>query len=241
MALLYIAVMRRWTVGIALALAVVVALATSGYYLVNSRSFQLAGRLVERIDTTEKIVALTLDDGPGPLAPDVLQILAEAGVPATFYLNGRDLAAHPASGRAIAAAGHEIGNHTYSHRRMVFVSPDTVAEEVQRTDDEIRRTGYTGPITFRPPYGKKLWMLPKYLADHDRTTVTWDVEPDSAQDANADQIVAETVDAVRPGSIILLHVMYEGRAASRAAIPRIVAALRADGYRFVTASDLITR
>ncbi|HET6735289.1 polysaccharide deacetylase family protein [Mycobacterium sp.] len=231
--------MRRWTLGIALALAVVVALTTSGYYLVNSRSFQLAGRLVERIDTTEKIVALTLDDGPGPLAPDVLQILAEAGVQATFYLNGRDLAAHPDSGRAIAAAGHEIGNHTYSHRRMVFVSPDTVAEEVQRTDDEIRRTGYGGPITFRPPYGKKLWTLPKYLADHDRTTVTWDVEPDSANDASADQIVAETVDAVRPGSIILLHVMYEGRAASRAAIPRIVAALRSDGYRFVTVSDLI--
>lgn len=241
MVLLYIAVMRRWTIGVALALAVVVALAISGYYLVNSRSFQLAGRLVERIDTTEKIVALTLDDGPGPLAPDVLQILAEAGVPATFYLNGRDLAAHRESGRAIAAAGHEIGNHTYSHRRMVFVSPDTVAQEVQRTDDEIRRTGYRGPITFRPPYGKKLWTLPTYLADHDRTTVTWDVEPDSAQHANADQIVAETVDAVRPGSIILLHVMYEGRAASRAAIPRIVAALRADGYRFVTVSDLITR
>jgi peptidoglycan-N-acetylglucosamine deacetylase len=233
--------MRRWTFGIALALAVVVALTTSGYWLVNSRSFQLAGRLLERIDTTEKIVALTLDDGPGPMSPDVLRILAEVGVPATFYLNGRDLAAHPDSGKAIAAAGHEIGNHTYSHRRMVFVSPDTVAEEVQRTDDEIRRTGYRGPITFRPPYGKKLWTLPKYLADHDRTTVTWDIEPDSADDANADQIVAETVDAVRPGSIILLHVMYEGRAASRAAIPPIVAALRSDGYRFVTVSDLIAR
>jgi peptidoglycan/xylan/chitin deacetylase (PgdA/CDA1 family) len=67
------------------------------------------------------------------------------------------------------------------------------------------------------------------------------VEPDSAQDASADQIVAEAVDAVRPGSIILLHVMYEGRAASRTAIPRIVDELRADGYRFVTVSDLIAR
>jgi peptidoglycan/xylan/chitin deacetylase (PgdA/CDA1 family) len=64
---------------------------------------------------------------------------------------------------------------------------------------------------------------------------------DSAENASADQTVAETVDAVRPGSIILLHVMYEGRTASRAAIPRIVAELRADGYRFVTVSDLISR
>ena len=230
--------MRRWTLGVVLALVV---LAVGGYYLANSRSFQLAGRLVARIDTTEKLVALTLDDGPTTLAPDVLRILADADVLATFYLNGRDLAAHPDFGSAIAAAGHEIGNHTYSHRRMVFVSPDTVAAEVENTDDEIRRTGYQGPITFRPPYGKKLWTLPKYLSDHDRTTVTWDVEPDSAENASADQTVAETVDAVRPGSIILLHVMYEGRTASRAAIPRIVAELRADGYRFVTVSDLISR
>jgi peptidoglycan/xylan/chitin deacetylase (PgdA/CDA1 family) len=233
--------MRRWTIGIVLALVVVLVVAVGGYYLVNSRSFQLAGRLVERIDTAEKAVALTLDDGPTRLTPDVLRILAAADVPVTFYLNGRDLAAHRDFGRAIAAAGHEIGNHTYSHRRMVFVSPDAVAEEVQGTDDEIRRTGYRGPITFRPPYGKKLWTLPKFLADHDRTTVTWDVEPDSAQNADANAIVAQTIDAVRPGSIILLHVMYEGRSASREAIPRIVAALRADGYRFVKVSDLIAR
>jgi peptidoglycan-N-acetylglucosamine deacetylase len=216
-------------------------LAVGGYFLMNSRSFQLAGRLVDRTDMSDKVVALTLDDGPTALAPHVLRILADADVAATFYLNGRDLAARPDLGRAIAAAGHEIGNHTYSHRRMVFVSPRTVAAEVEWTDEEIRRTGYRGPITFRPPYGKKLWTLPKYLSEHGRTTVTWDVEPDSARDANADQIVAETVDAVRPGSIILLHVMHEGRAASRAAIPRIVDELRADGYRFVTVSDLITR
>jgi peptidoglycan-N-acetylglucosamine deacetylase len=233
--------MRRWAAGIGLVLAVTMVLAVGGYFLTNSRSFQLAGRLVDRTDTSDKVVALTLDDGPTALAPDVLRILADADVAATFYLNGRDLAARPDLGRAIAAAGHEIGNHTYSHRRMVFVTPRTVAAEVERTDEEIRRTGYRGPITFRPPYGKKLWTLPKYLSEHGRTTVTWDVEPDSARDANADQIVAETVDAVRPGSIILLHVMHEGRAASRAAIPRIVDELRADGYRFITVSDLITR
>jgi peptidoglycan/xylan/chitin deacetylase (PgdA/CDA1 family) len=233
--------MRRWAAGIGLVLAVTMVLAVGGYFLMNSRSFQLAGRLVDRTDMSDKVVALTLDDGPTALAPDVLRILAAADVAATFYLNGRDLAARPDLGRAIAAAGHEIGNHTYSHRRMVFVTPRTVAAEVERTDEEIRRTGYRGPITFRPPYGKKLWTLPKYLSEHGRTTVTWDVEPDSVRDANADQIVAETVDAVRPGSIILLHVMHEGRAASRAAIPRIVDELRADGYRFVTVSDLITR
>lgn len=227
-------------IGSALGLAAVLVVATGGYFLMNSRTYQLAGRLVDRVDTGEKVVALTLDDGPSDRAEEVLDLLAAADIPATFYLNGRDLAARPDLGRAIAEAGHEIGNHTYNHRRMVLVSPATVADEVERTDTEIRRTGYQGDITFRPPYGKKLWTLPDYLSDHDRTTVTWDVEPE-AGNSSAEAIVAAAVEQVRPGSIILLHTMFGGGAASRAAIGPIVAKLRADGYRFVTVSELIAR
>ena len=208
------------------------------YVLMNSRSFQLAGRLVDRVPISDKLVALTLDDGPSERTREVLDILSAAGIPATFYLMGHELAAHPERGRAIVAAGHELGNHTYTHRRMVLVSPATVAEEIERTDTEIRRTGYRGPITFRPPNGKKLWTLPKYLSEHDRTTVTWDVEPESEHSSVAG-IVRATLDSVRPGSIILLHTMYTSRAASRAAIPRMVAQLSADGYRFVTVSELL--
>jgi peptidoglycan/xylan/chitin deacetylase (PgdA/CDA1 family) len=219
-------------------LTTVVAVTAGGYELMNSRSFQLAGQLVDRVDTPERLVALTLDDGPSGATPEVLRILSDAHAPATFYLNGAELAANPAAGKAIADAGHEIGNHTYSHRRMVPVSSSTVAAEIERTDDEIRKTGYRGPITFRPPYGKKLFALPKYLSEHGRTTIMWDTEPDSAGNLTVDEIVSETVASVRPGSIILLHVMFDGRSASRAAIPRIVDRLRADGYRFVTVSEL---
>ncbi|WP_454196228.1 polysaccharide deacetylase family protein [Nocardia sp. Marseille-Q1738] len=232
--------LRRWLIGSVPVLVVVVLLATGTYYLMNARTFQLAGHVVSRVNTDAKVVALTLDDGPTNRAPEVLKVLADAQVPATFYLNGRDLAAHPEHGTAIAAAGHEIGNHTYSHRRMVFVTPGTVRDEVERTDAEIMKTGYVGPITFRPPYGKKLLMLPRYLAEHDRVTVMWDVEPDSGKNATADGIVAETIDKVRPGSIILLHVMH-GSTATLDAIPRIVAELRSAGYHFVTVTDLMSR
>ncbi|MCT7656899.1 polysaccharide deacetylase family protein [Mycobacterium sp. CPCC 205710] len=230
--------MRRWTIAVAVTL-VILLVAAGGYQLMNARSFQLGGRLIDRVDTTERLVALTLDDGPTAATPEVLEILSAARVPATFYLNGRDLAERPAAGAAIARSGHEIGNHTYSHRRMVLVSPATVAAEVERTDEQIRRTGYRGPITFRPPYGKKLWTLPNYLSTHDRTTVMWDVEPDSANEPTAEQIVSATIDSVRPGSIILMHVMFDGRVASRAAIRALVDRLRSDGYRFVTVSELI--
>ncbi|MGW4742857.1 polysaccharide deacetylase family protein [Nocardia xishanensis] len=231
--------LRRLSVGFALALVLVVLVAVGTYFLMNSRTYQVAGRLVDRVDTADKVVALTLDDGPSDNAPEVLKVLADAGITATFYLNGRDLAARPDTGRAIAAAGHEIGNHTYNHRRMVFVSDETVRAEIEDTDAEIAKTGYRGPITFRPPYGKKLWSLPEYLADHDRTTVMWDVEPDSGKVATTDEVVRETVAEVRPGSIILLHVMSNPD--SLAAIPRIVAELRADGYTFLPVSQLLTR
>lgn len=169
----------------------------------------------------------------------MLKALADAGIPATFYLIGSELAAHPPQGAAIAQAGNEIGNHSYTHRRMILVGPGTVREEIERTDAEIAKTGYLGEITVRPPNGKKLIGLPMYLSQHDRTTVMWDVEPDSGTRASTDEIVDETLAQVRPGSIILLHVMYESGASSLAAIPRIAAGLKAQGYTFVTISDLV--
>ncbi|WP_330250765.1 polysaccharide deacetylase family protein [Nocardia sp. NBC_00565] len=233
--------LRKSLIGGALFIAVVVLLGVGTYYLMNSRTYQLAGRIVHRVETDDKVVALTIDDGPSAKYPEVLKVLADAQIPATFYLIGEDLAAQPAAGRAIAQAGHELGNHSYTHRRMVFVSADTVRDELERTDAEIAKTGYQGPITFRPPFGKKLWALPKYLSDHDRTTVTWDVEPDSGKVASTDEIVAETVAKVRPGSIVLLHVWSDQGAASLAAIPRVVSELRSRGYSFVTVSNLIAR
>ncbi|MFC9663143.1 polysaccharide deacetylase family protein [Nocardia sp. NPDC127606] len=231
--------MRRWLVGGIVGVVVVSAVLAGLYVLMNSRSYQVAGRLVDRVETDEKVVALTFDDGPTARTPDVLRTLAELQVPATFYLVGEDLAAHPEYGAAIVGAGHEIGNHSYSHRRMVLVSGDTVRAEIERTDTEIRRAGYPGPISFRPPYGKKLWTLPHYLADHDRTSVTWDVEPDSAGGASREAIVGDALSETRPGSIILLHVMYGPE--SLAAVPEIVRGLRAQGYRFVTVSELLAR
>lgn len=220
-------------------LVVAMTVLAGGYRVMNSRTFALTGQLVHRVDTSAKVVALTFDDGPTSHTPGLLRMLDDAGVKATFYLTGAELTATPQFGAAIAAAGHEIGNHSYTHRRMVLTSPATIADEIERTDAAILATGYQGPITFRPPYGKKLWTLPRYLSTHDRTTITWDVEPDSATDAGPDAIVDETVSQTRPGSIILLHAMYDSRQASRAAVPRIIGELRSAGYRFVTVSELL--
>ncbi|MFF2549693.1 polysaccharide deacetylase family protein [Nocardia sp. NPDC058058] len=234
--------MRRRLFPVSVLGPVILLLTAAGLYvLMNSRTYQVAGRIVPRVDTDRPVVALTLDDGPTERTPQLLKALADAGIPATFYLIGSELAAHPEQGAAIARAGHEIGNHTYTHRRMILVGPGTVRDEIERTDAEIAKTGYAGTITVRPPNGKKLLGLPMYLSDHDRTTVMWDVEPDSGKRPTTEQIVTETLARVRPGSIILLHAMYESGAASLAAIGPIAAGLKARGYTFVTISDLLAK
>ena len=154
---------------------------------------------------------------------------------------GADAAAHPAALRALVAAGEEIGNHSYNHRRLVFVSTTTVRHEVDAADAVIRTAGYTGPITFRPPYAKKLLSYPFEMASAGRTTVMWDLEPDSMSDISSDPqaMTQYVVDGVQPGSIIELHPWGEGNEATRTALPLIMAALRQRGYSFVTVSELL--
>ncbi|MFG1643123.1 polysaccharide deacetylase family protein [Amycolatopsis sp. NPDC049252] len=231
---------RKWTIGLASALVVVLVGAYALLQVADSRTFQFFGTLVNRVDTTEKVVALTFDDGPDPAgAHTILDTLKSRQVPATFFLIGREIAAHPDLAHDIAAAGHEIGNHSFSHDRMIGVTPAWVADEVEATDALIRTTGYSGDIFFRPPNSKKLLALPHYLASHGRTTITCDVEPDSAGLPDTATITATTLAQARPGSIILLHAMYASRAQTRRAIGPILDGLKQRGFRFVTVSQLL--
>ena len=208
----------------------------------RSRTFQFFGEIIPRVDTSQKIVALTFDDGPTPEATDqILAILSEMNVRATFFVTGAELEQNLEQGKKLVAAGHQLGNHSYSHVRMFFVTPSFVKQEIESTDKLIRETGYQGDIHFRPPYGKKLFTLPYYLWKHRRKSITWDVEPDSYPEiaADANKIVEHVLANVRPGSIIILHVMYPNRRESMKSVKMIVEGLRAQGYSFKTVSELI--
>jgi peptidoglycan/xylan/chitin deacetylase (PgdA/CDA1 family) len=213
------------------------------FQLARSRTVQLFGRIVPRVETRERLVALTFDDGPAPEPlEEVLSVLASRGVRSTFFVNGANLARHPGLGRRLVAAGHELGNHTYAHERMVLKSPAFIRSEVERTDALIRAAGQDGAIAFRPPFGWKLVGLPWYLARTGRTTVTWDVDADAPPAGHdAQRIVAACLPRVRPGSIVLLHPWYSGRAPSRQALPLLVDRLQADGFRLVTVRELLAR
>ena len=233
--------MRKTYLALAFAL-VALGGAAALWQLSKSRTFQFFGRIVPRVETSQRLVALTFDDGPTrKQTAEVLRLLGERGVRATFFVTGGELEQNMEAGRDIVAAGHELGNHSYSHERMLLVTPSYVRREVERTDELIRAAGHTGEIHFRPPYGKKLLALPLYLSRHDRKTITWDVEPDSelAPDADAAAVARHVVGRTRPGSIILLHVMYPSRAQTLKAVPPIIEGLEREGFRFVTVSELV--
>ncbi|MBL9005127.1 MAG: polysaccharide deacetylase family protein [Myxococcales bacterium] len=214
------------------------------WQLSRSREFQLLGQSVARVEGARKTVALTIDDGPTAAHTEqVLAILRQYGVRATFFVIGSELERNLDGGRAIVRDGHELGNHTYSHRRMLGSSLTFIKDELETTDRLIRAVGYQGPIYFRPAYGKRFILLPYYLRMTHRTSVLWDIEPESYPDiaGSRERIVQHVLDHVRPGSIILLHVMYDSRAASRAALPDIIKGLQSRGYELVTISSLLAR
>lgn len=226
-----------------LALMLVLILIVIGFWqLSSSRNFQVTGELISRVNTDERLIALTFDDGPTQKHTDsVLAILDEHNVKATFFVTGREVETFPDETIKIMAAGHELGNHSWSHPRMVLKSPAFVAEEIEKTDAALRAIGYKENILFRPPYGKKLLVLPWYLQKTDRTSVTWDIEPETWPEVakSSETIAAHVLDEAQPGSIILLHVMYDSREESRKALPAIIKGLKDKGYTFVTVSDLI--
>ena len=154
---------------------------------------------------------------------------------------GGDLARDPRLGRRLVEAGHELGNHTYSHDHMILKSQAFIRREIEATDALIAASGQRTPSCFRAPFCWKLFGLPWYLARTDRTSLTWDVEPvgDLDPKATSVQIASDVLARARPGSIILLHVWYGRNAAARSAIPTIVDGLQARGYRLLTVSELL--
>jgi peptidoglycan/xylan/chitin deacetylase (PgdA/CDA1 family) len=234
--------MRRAIAVTAVIIVMILGVAVAGRQIARSRTFQFFSRPVARVATTDSVVALTFDDGPTTARVDsLLEMLSARRVKATFFLIGNEIATAPAAARALVAAGHEIGNHTYTHDHMIFRTTGTYRAEITRTDSLLRDAGARDPIFFRPPYCYKLIGLPYVLWRMGRTTVTWDIEPESfpAVARTSDGIARHALSRVRPGSIILLHPWYPSGAATRAAVPMLIDSLRARGYSIETVSGLL--
>lgn len=203
----------------------------------NSRTYQLFGGLTKQVETNQKVVALTFDDGPTDNVNQILPLLKKYNAKATFFLIGEEIERHPEEAIKIAEGGHQIGNHTYSHNRMIFKTLSYCKEEIEKTDQLIRNAGYQGEIDVRPPNGKKLIGFPYYLNKHNRDTITWNIEPDSYYSTVSDKVNYVT-EHIKSGSIILMHPMYDETGKELQTIEGVLQALSTEGYAFITVNEL---
>lgn len=228
--------MRPWTI-----VASVILIALLGAWRASkAECWQLVGDVVCRVETDRKIVALSFDDGPTREGVDaVLRELDKRNVKATFFLIGDRMAKFPGIAERLQAAGHELGNHSFSHKRMIGSSQTHYRREIARTDALLRQAGATNPSLFRPPFGKRLIGLPLAVEDAGYRTIMWDVADDLAHHPEPQDYARDIVSRVRPGSIILIHPMYYHNSVERAALPLVLDALLEKGYRIVPVGKLL--
>ena len=182
-------------------------------------------------------VALTFDDGPYPKYTErLLAILDDENIRATFFVIGQDVDKYPELLKLIVAKGHQVGNHTYFHSRLVGLSEEKILLEIERTQNLINQSGYKGEFLFRPPGGKIGSRARKIIEEKGYTIVLWTVLPkDHEYDATKDKIIQRVKDNIKDRGIILLH---QGRPETIAALPEIIRQLKSEGYQFVPVSLL---
>lgn len=178
---------------------------------------------------------MTFDDGPGPSTGRLLDILAAERVPATFYVVGSSVERRPGLVARMAAEGHQVGNHTFTHPVLTALTPAQITAEIRRTDAAIRAAGAV-PSTVRPPYGALNDSVLAALAPMPGAgSVRWSVDTLDWQHRSPARTLAEVKAAAAPGGIVLMH---DSHATSVDAVPSVIAWLRAQGYVFVTVDQL---
>lgn len=198
-------------------------------------------RLIQKGNTTEKIVALTFDDGSdGTNIDSILSVLSKHNVKATFFLTGSGASNHQQKITNITNQGHDIGNHSYSHPYFTKISPTETKSQLQRTENIIRET--TGKSTkplFRPPYGDYNSTVLQRVGDAGYThTIMWTIDTIDWTGNSANAIVQRVLTGITPGSIILMHT-GAGATGTLSALPTVITRLKAMGYRFVTVSQML--
>jgi peptidoglycan/xylan/chitin deacetylase (PgdA/CDA1 family) len=185
----------------------------------------------------KKYVALTFDDGPHhSLTPEILNILREEGAKGTFFVVGNRAETYPDLISQIAAEGHDIGNHTWNHLSLAKNTTETGLKSLRKTNDLI--TGLTGKRCniVRPPYGATSARVRSMLQDNGWHQILWDSDSRDWQNKNPDVILYRVMKSLEPGGIILFHDIHPGAAKM---LPTLIRALKSEGYRCVTISELI--
>ena len=187
----------------------------------------------KNIAADDKVVALTFDDGPSKYTASILDVLKKYEACATFFVVGNRVPFYGDVLRRTLEEGNEIGNHSYDHKLLTRLSKEDFQDEVNKTQDAIKKaTGFT-PTLFRPTYGGYTNTLKSYT---DLRFVLWDVDSRDWEVKSKDKILKNVLPNVKSGSIILMH---DGLKYGLNALEDIIKDLKDKGYKFVTISELL--
>lgn len=227
-------------------LVIVVAVAAFSYYACAVPSSEIFRPVMVRGPADGRRIVVSLDDGPSsPFTEQILDILREKKVPATFFVCGANVERYPDIVKRIVRDGHTLGNHTYSHPALAFRTPAQMADEVDRTQSAIEKVVGIRTVFFRPPYGIRLPGLMGVLGKRGLKLIMWSATGYDWK-CGAEEIVRLALKELHPGSIILLHDGHNtlppdqiDRSATVRALPELIDKARDAGFEFVSLGEFV--
>ena len=216
------------------------------YHGINPRS-RFYGKVLSNGDRNHPRIALTFDDGPNePYTSQVLNILEQYRIKATFFIIGKNVRLYPDISRRIVAAGNVIGNHSYHHHKSLCLRwGKTIARDIELSHRTIYDCTGFEPNLFRPPHGFRTPWLMRTVRQLGYTVVTWDnMTGDWKANKSAEEIGQTVVQRAKPGGVIVLHDGRDSRpnydrSQMLQALPFVIETLKERGFNFVTIPELL--
>lgn len=199
-----------------------------GQLLIGGRTIHLKPIRSPKFNEASPLVYLTFDDGPNASIPAILEILEIFGVKAVFFLVGENVAMYTDYGRDLIAAGHQIGNHTYSHPHLSLLSEEEIFEELLAAEMIFQSKLNLGAKIFRPPYGDHNYLVQKVVKDLGLKQILWDINPGDYLLPGTEAMVKMIGEELKPNASILLHC----KLATAQALPAIIEMVWSQGYTF---------
>lgn len=191
------------------------------------------------VDTNKKQIAFTFDAAWGNEdTENLINIFKKHEIKVTFFVTGEWAAKYPESVKQLYDAGHDIMNHSDTHKHMSKLSVEEITDDINRCNEKVSKITSITPVLFRPPYGDYNNTLIKTIRDMKMYTIQWDVDSLDWKDLSPSEINNRVVRKVKNGSIVLFH---NGAKNTPSALPTLIEKLKADGYEFVKVSDLIIK
>ena len=242
----YLRIFRRpWRPALVLAMALIL---LGAYFTLSAvlPTSSFYGPVIYQGSQSDKVVALTFDDGPNPpYTLQLLDILAKYDVKATFFLIGQNAGNYPEVAKAIVQRGHQIGSHTYTHSDLLKLDEAQIVAEMAKSAEVIENATGTRPKLLRPPHGFRDPMVLQLAKEQKLAIIQWSVMAEDWKKPGIEIITARILNKVRNGSIVLLHdgdgIIGGDRSQTAAATEIIIRSLRQQGFRFVTVEELLNR